>query len=266
MSVPYTLAVIDLCTQKDLRRARGIGFCCICGKPFVNGEKRTRQHVPPRAIFAEEDRTPPLILPAHEKCNGDQSPLDTVIGQLVAVLHRKYPKPDEVKLEVDMFQTAGGGVTAGVKNLPLRAIIFRWVRYFHAALYGTYLEDKGGMIFEPFPAGDFVDGQLVYAKTHVSRAHLTHVFKQQLKAGRTDGITCYNGKCQYRCTWLTFDNGTPFCLFALRLYNWEELGDPRHPNMGCVGWYFADTPPNAAIGTRLEIAVSNFRPLDPFAP
>lgn len=121
------------------------------------------------------------------------------------------------------------------------------------------------MVFEPFPAGNVVNGQLTYTETHISRPHLTHTFKQQLKAGRTDGITCYNGKCNYRCTWLMFDNGVPFCLFALRLYNWEDLGDSHHPPMGCVGWYYAATPPNAAIGTKLEIAVSNVRPLDPFA-
>lgn len=258
--------MIELRTQQDLRAARRRGFCCICGKPFVDWEKRTRQHTPPKAIFATADRTPPLLLPAHEQCNGDQSPLDTVIGQLVAVLHQKYPSPRDVKLKVDAFPTPDGQVIAGVSELPLRTIIFRWVRCIHAALYGTYLEDKGGMIFEPFPAGDVVNGQVVYAKTHISRPHLTHIFKQQLKAGRTDGITCYNGKCQYRCTWLNFDNGAPFCLFALRLYNWEELGDQRqHPNMGCVGWYFGEIPPNAATGTRLEIAVSNLRPLDPFA-
>lgn len=50
-------------------------------------------------------------------------------------------------------------------------------------------------------------------------------------AGPTDAVICYNGKRHYRCSWLTFDNGAPFCLFAFRLYNWEWLGDPRHPKM-----------------------------------
>ena len=182
------------------------------------------------------------------------------------MLHGKYPTARDVRLEIDVFQMDAGRTSAGVKNLPLRRIIFRWVRCFHAALYGAYLADMGGMIFEPFPAGDVVDGQIVYSKIPISRPVFTQVFKQQLKASRTDGITCYSGKCNYRCTWLNFDDGRPFCLFALRLYNWEDLGDPRHEGMGCIGWYFAETPPNATVGTSRQVAVSNLRPLDPFAP
>jgi hypothetical protein len=142
--------VIELRSQKDLRAAQSIGFCCICGKQFAQGEKRTRQHAPPKAIFAAADRTPPLILPAHEKCNGDQSPLDKVIGQLVAVLHGEYPAPEDLKLDVGVFPVKGGEATAGVKGLPLTKIIFRWARSFHAALYHEYLPDRGGYVHLPF--------------------------------------------------------------------------------------------------------------------
>lgn len=258
--------MIELRTQKQFQAARRLGVCCICGKPFAPGEKRTRQHSPPKAIFAEIDRTPPLILPAHENCNGDQSPRDTVIGQLVAVLHRKYPAPKDVRLNVEFFPRGEDEIAAGVKDLPLRSIIFRWVRCFHAALYGTYLVDRGGMIFEPFPAGHFIDGKVVYENTHMSRPYLTQVFKQQVKAGRTDAVICFNEKCHYRCSWLNFDDGNPFCLFALRLYNWEDLGDPNHPSMGCVGWYAADIPPTAARGEKTEDSDLDWTALDPFAP
>jgi hypothetical protein len=260
--------MIELRTQRDLRAVQNLDFCCICGKPFGPGDRPTRQHVPPKAIFADVDRTPPLILPAHEKCNNAQSPLDAVIGQLVATLHGKYPASQEVKLDVEAFRSPSGRVTAGVQNLPLTTIVFRWARYFHAALYREYLSDRGGSVYAPFPAGDVINGQLVYEKIHDGRFHLTHTFKQQVKAGRTDAVICYNGRCHYRCSWFRYDpplQNRTFCLFALRLYNWEELGDPRHPQMGCIGTYDAEIPPAGARGT-MHVPASNFAPLDPFAP
>ena len=164
--------MIELRTQKELRAVRGLQFCCICGKPFTKGEKRTRQHVPPKAIFAERDRTPPLILPAHEECNGDQSPLDTVIGQLVALLHGHYPQQRDLKLQVDAFDSGNGKMSAGVKHLPITTIIFRWARCFHAALYGEYLQDQGGCVLPPFPAGDVVNGAIVYEQMHIRALQL----------------------------------------------------------------------------------------------
>lgn len=257
--------MVEIRSQAELRLARKIGFCCLCGAQFEGVDEVTRQHIPPKTIFAESDRNPPLILPAHLKCNGDQSSLDTVIGQLVATLHGKYPEPADVKLEVDLLASTDGEHTvAGVKNLPLRTIVFRWVRCFHAALYGEYLIDKGGMIFEPFPAGHVIRDELVYEEIHMNRPYLVALFKQQVAARRTDGIMCYNDKCQYRCSWLAFDDGREFCLFALRLYKWEELGDKRHPRMGCVGWYMAKTPIKATRGTRVEVSISNVDQFDPF--
>jgi len=257
--------MIELRTQKDLRTVQNLAFCCICGEPFRQRGERTRHHLPPKAIFAEVDRNPPLILPAHGACNRDQSPLDTVIAQLVAVRHGKYPARKNLKLEVATVPLRGGQLKAGVTNLPLRPIIFRWVRCFHAALYREYLIDRGGMIFEPFQTADVVAGQLVFSKIPMDRPFLTDLFKQQARAGRTDTVVCYNEKCVYRCSWLKTDDGRPFCLFALRLYDWERLGDPDCPRMGCLGWYWASAPPNCATGVHLELAVANLVPLDPFA-
>ncbi len=256
-------------TQKDLRSLWGVGFCCVCGKPFAHGEERTRQHIPPTSVFAKEDREPPLILPAHDGCNQGQSTDDEVIGQLVSLLHGKRPAKERLRLAVQLFSVNGSVVPmAFVRDLPLNRIIFRWVRGFHAALYREYLPDRGGFIGPPFPESKPVEGGKVAPEPiHESRYDMTLTFKQQVKAGRTDAVTCRNGKCHYRCTWLNLDNGAPFCLFALRLYNWEELGDVHHfPRRGCIGWYGAPIPATAARGTRLEIPASNFDPLDPFAP
>jgi hypothetical protein len=258
----------EIVTQKDLRAAHSMPFCYLCGKPFAPGDERTKDHVPPKALFAVEDRSPPLILPVHPTCNGAESGRDELIGQLVACLRGDHPREERLRLSVHLFGLRGSSnPVAGVSDLPLMKIVFRWVRGFHAALYRTPLPDRGGMIHAPMPEFDLApDGRLVQFPVPECRPHLTRLFKEQVAAGRTDGVTCFNGKCQYRCSWLTFDQGQPFCLFALRIYNWEEFGDERGGKRGCVGYYFADPPSGATSGTRIHIAVPNLVPLDPFAP
>ena len=64
---------------------------------------------------------------------------------------------------------------------------------------------------------------------------------------------------------LNFDDGRPFCLFGLRLYNWESLGDIQHfEPRGCIGWYGCPHPVEATVGSPLEIPIKNLSPLDPF--
>lgn len=260
--------MIELRTQKDLRAVQSLGFCCICGKAFEPGEERNRQHVPPKAMFAVSDRTPPVILPAHATCNEAQSLWDAMTAQLIGPLHGSHAAPEDLKLRYEVFRESGMGSFSALREFPLEGIIFRWARYFHAALYREYLPDAGGNVFHPLPAGTFVDGRPVYEEQHISREVQTRFLKRQIKAGATDGLICYNGKCEYRCTWVNLDppsHHRTFCLFGLRLYNWEELGDPRFGPMGCVGMYEAPIPHGAARPTRIIVPVSNERPLDPFA-
>lgn len=256
----------SILTQKDLRVARGLDFCYLCGERLEASSKRSPDHVPPRAIFAKEDRDPPLILPTHHKCNQKRSGEDELIGQLVAVLHGKYPPEDQLKLRLLLFDSGPTrSPRAGLHDIPLVSIIYRWVRGFHAALYGQYLPDAGGYIYTPFPVHIKKDGVFKPLDDDPGRHELTATFKQHRKLGRLDQVACYNGKCDYRCTWMEFDDGRPFCLFGLRLYNWEELGDPTMPpKRGCLGWYFAEPPDNATRGTRVEVAISNLEPLEPF--
>ncbi len=61
-----------LITQKDLRKAHDLPFCYLCGKAFESREQKTRDHVPPKAIFRKQDRDAPLILHAHAECNEAQ--------------------------------------------------------------------------------------------------------------------------------------------------------------------------------------------------
>lgn len=253
-------------TQKELQNARRLDFCYLCGERFEANTKQSRDHIPPKAIFAVEDRDPPLILPTHHKCNNDRSVEDEMIGQLVSVIHGKYPPEGQLKLPLLLFDRGPNrSPRAGLQDMPLRRIIFRCVRGFHTALYGQYLSDMGGYIYTPFPGHIERDGVLSPVDEDEGRYELTETFKQHRKLQRVDQVICFNAKSDYRCVWLEMDDGRPFCLFGLRLYDWEELGDPTMPpKRGCLGWYYADPPANATRGTRIEVVVSNFEPLDPF--
>ena len=254
-------------SQAELRKAQKLDFCYLCGARFNHGDQRNRDHVPPKAIFATTDRNPPLVLPTHVSCNTERSEEDEVVAQLLAVLHGKYPKPERTRLAFDLFQRGSGAdPMVGLRDIPFRRIVFRIARGFHAALYGVHLEDKGGMIYAPFPAHDMIDGRLRPTEEDPGRYRMTLTIKEQRKAGRLDRVECFNGKCVYECVWPRFDDGRPFCLFALRIYNWEELGDPRlGPKRGCIGWYFADPPASATLATTLNVPVPNLWPLDPFS-
>lgn len=254
-------------TQPEFRQCQNLDFCYLCGVSFKKGDSKNRDHVPPKAIFAKEDRSPPLILPTHVKCNEDRSDEDEVIGQLLAVLHGKYPRQDQIRLEFDLFQRgAGANPLVGLRDIPFKRIVFRFVRGFHAALYGEPVKDQGGMIYAPLPAHNQIDGELQPFEDDSGRFQFTLMIKEQRKAGRLDRVECFNGKCVYECVWTRLDDGRPFCLFALRIYNWENLGDPSlGPQRGCIGWYLADLPASATSATKLHQPVANLFPLDPFS-
>lgn len=256
----------SILTQKELRNARRLDFCYLCGKRLEASSKPSPDHVPPRSIFAKEDRDPPLILPTHHNCNQQRSVEDELIGQLVALLHGKYPPEGQLKLPLLLFdQGPNRSLRAGLHDVPLGRIIYRLVRGFHAALYGQYLADEGGYIYTPFPVHIENHGVFSPLDDDPGRHGLTAVFKQHRKLKCLDQVVCCNAKCDYRCVWLEFDDGRPFCLFGLRLYNWEELGDPiLPPKRGCLGWYFAKTPADATCGTRIKVDAENLESLDPF--
>lgn len=242
-------------THHELKSAWQQQFCYLCGEPFKEGEMKSKDHVPPRSLFDKEDRDRPLILPTHESCNSARSPEDEVLGQLVLFLRGKLPRPERSRLAVKFFEPQSPNPMAGPKAPTWARMIYRCIRGFHTALYGEYVRDKGGFIYAPRPDGQRVDP---------GRIELTRALKQHRKIDRVDRVQCCNGKCLFECVWPEFDDCRPFCLFGLKIYDWEKLGDP--PQRGCVGWYFAGEPPRgAARHTKIEVPVSNSSPLDPFA-
>jgi len=266
----------EVSTQTELRSAQKLPFCYLCGNNFTQAAEKTRDHVPPKSIFATEDRDPPLILPTHLRCNGAQSDYDEIVGQLVAAIHGKYPEPTNMKLDVQVAEDANTGAqSAWLSGSNLHRIVCRWLRAFHAALYQEYLPDndgtKVGTMFSfdpPFPVGHIDDdGEIRVDAIRPHHAYFVKRIKHNRKAGRLDRLVCFNGKCVYDCVWDKADGGQPICIFALNVYDWNVLANTEDfPRRGCVGMYMPakGRPADATTATSLAMPISNIEELDPF--
>jgi hypothetical protein len=259
----------ELLSQADVRPARGLPFCYLCGQPFANRRDNHPDHVPPAALFAVNDRNFPLKVAAHVGCNREQSATDEVIGQLIAVIHGKHPRPENNKLQSEVFETAeSDSPFLAFVNTGLVGQIARWVRGFHAALYREFLPvETPCAIHPPFPSGRVEQDGFTIDKILVQHPVFVSVIKKNRAAGRLDRIVCYNSRCVYESVWVQMDQGPWACAFALRLYDWTALADSAHfEQRGCVGWYrpLAGPPPSATRWTTVEVPFSNVQPLDPF--
>ena len=261
----------EIRTDKDLRSVRKLLFCYLCGATLRKSDEVTRDHVIPRAVFLSQDRRMPFILPTHKKCNQEQSTADEIVGQLISTLNKKYPDRKNMRLKVSIQNESNLRHPVMVlEGIDLRGVIARWVKGFHAALYKEYLPRDTMHWFEPpVPVGQRTRNKAVFNKIGSYIPLIVETIKKNRKAGRVDRIECFNSKCIYECTWERLDDGRWACFFALKIYDWENLGDRLNfPKKGCVGWYMPPTgkPNNAAEGvTRLlEIPCSNTEPLNPF--
>ena len=188
-------------TQKDFRKVNGLPFCYFCGEPFNNSIERTRDHVPPKSIFLPEDRTPPLILNAHNKCNCEQSYADNEIGQLINILHDKIPAKKNKILRFGLYKGDDGTINSLI-NLDLEGIIFRWIRGFHAALYHEYLliprlRKVHAPIVSAIKDGTKIIGEPIQGQQLI----FVDAIKKNRKAENVDKIISNNGKCKYECVW-----------------------------------------------------------------
>lgn len=266
----------QLCTHKDFQAVGKLPFCYLCGKTFTGKFGKNRDHVPPRSIFASQDYRPPLILPTHASCNGAQSAYDEIVGQLIAVIHGKYPDPARMRLDVQVNEDPiTGAHSAWLSDTNLHRTICRWLRAFHAALYQEYLPDNDatndGTKFSfdpPFPVGHLEEGNEIRVDPiRPHHCYFVERIKQNRAAGRLDRIVCFNGKCIYECVWDSADRGESICIFALNVYDWGALGNTDdYPKRGCVGVYVParGRPAGGTLATVLAIPVSNAEKLDPF--
>jgi len=259
---------IQLESQRDLRVIQKLPFCYLCAREFRPGEVKNRDHVPPSSLFAVKDRDFPLILPTHDKCNHRQSAADELIGQVVGVLHGRplAENARQPRLAAGSFEDGSFGY--GALGLDLSGIIWRWVRAFHAALYRSPIGRCSFSVFPPFPEGREVGGTIEPVPVPEVIPLLVREVRRNRTTGTLDSVVCRRGRCRYECVWTQADAGQWFCVWALDLYGWSELGDVTHfERRGCVGTYRLQeqpVPATAVTGTRLHFVIPNEAHLDPF--
>jgi hypothetical protein len=257
----------ELCTRASIASARNLPFCYSCGRPVTKRDNHP-DHVPPRAIFAEADRDFPLKVAAHRACNNPQSSRDEVIGQLIAVIHGKYPDREHARLKPIVLETPEDGTPVLIfRDTGLPDQVWRWVRAFHAALYREFLPpDTRLALHLPVPSGTGTEDRLTVHGIYPQQYLFAEIVKKNRVARSLDRIECYNGQCVYECVWVQMDRGRWACVFGLKIYNWIVLGDKRLPSRGCVGLYEPKSgrPASGTKWTGLEFPVLNLAPLDPF--
>lgn len=250
-----------LTKHRDFQRVRNLPFCYLCGKPFASDDDCDYDHVVPEAIFAKSHRQTPLKLRTHTQCNAAESEKDEIIADLISMIHD--PKKRRAKLKKLVRVARHDGELMGGFQGPLANSIGRFLRGFHAALYGEYLPYKtNSAILPPFPTWNELQKPGIQPQFFA----FSEVLKKCRIAGCIDEIACYSGHCRYFCVWSRFDNGIPCCLFSLKIYEWEKLADTKHfPRRSCLGMYWTGSRPS--VGTKetiLAIPFTNFDPLDPF--
>jgi hypothetical protein len=258
--------MVTLTTLRDFQAVQHLPFCYVCGREFVAGDVRDRDHVPARNLFHVNDRSPPLWLPAHKTCNGSHSANDQKIGQLIGPRWGRASRGRDRQLRFTVY----GPNLAAITNINVEGIVMRWVRAFHAALYREPLLDFRHAVITPFPTAKREPFVMSINPILPQHGACVQTIKEQRALGNLDRIAANNGKLTYECVWATTDDGARWlCLFALNLYDWKGLGrTPLAPARGCAGFYTVSdrTPPEAAARRRrTSIAIPNLDQLDPFA-
>jgi hypothetical protein len=263
--------VPQLREQKDLQALRKLPFCYVCGSEFAPGEKQTRDHVPAKACFDPTDRTPPLLLPTHAGCNSENTLVDEKIGQLVGLRRGAAPEPSKGRLRIRATNSPEGGMMGGVNNLDVPSAIKRWIRGFHAALYGEPMPTETLFAMEtPFPMATIEDGRIAFRPLREGQhREFVEVLRRQRVANNVDSIRCNNGKLVYECVWDFFNDGIArLCIFALDLYGWADLGDTAHfQRRACVGSYVLPgqaAPARATSAAAFRVLLPEVDPFDPF--
>lgn len=259
-------------SQRALREVRNLPFCYLCGYLIRPGDMANRDHVPPEALFEKDDRNFPLILRAHKRCNETQGPDDEKIGQLVGLKLGRAPR-NHMHRKLDLRHATVGStqLRLGVlRGFHIEGAIRRWLRGFHAALYRAPLPaDALFAIQTPFPSGRVESRKLAVDELKPQHFLFVERIKQNRAAHSIDGIYCNNGKLRYECVWDQADNHGPwFCIFALNVYDWIDLGDINNfQPRGCAGAYWnpsASPPSMATKATRLVFTIPNRDATNPF--
>lgn len=255
-------------SHREFQSVAQLPFCYRCAGGFDDVENvPDRDHVPPKSIFAKEDRAlRPLILPTHKRCNGLSSTRDEEMAKFLRLLHTPPSRDKDIPRGFEGVVKLTNGTTMFlVDGRRIPHDLARWLRGFHAALYGEPLDELSGHFSMPFPASN--NGKRI---DEIPAQHFAFGELLQLnrRVGRVDTIVAFNGKCKYMCTWPCFDDGRRFCCFALNLYDWHLMGDVGvQPQRSCVGFYFAPPsgrPARATTATELMTHGWQVDRLNPF--
>lgn len=267
--------MIDIRTQRQLQRLRRLGFCYLCGDQIERNET-TRDHVVASRLILPQHRTPPLILPTHRSCNHKWAVSDGHMAELSRVLHGIQLDDDNLQLDyviaVDPETNEEVGAASGVN---IEHIVARWVQGFHAAMYGEYLPPIGSTRFcisTPFPRGGIErdSGRPVFEPLQPVHVPLCRCIQANRAAGRIDRLSIYDGNVVYECVWDVVEQGgvsKPACVFAIKFYNWEELGStPITAPRGCVGLYVpqGSPPVSSARSSPIDTSMIQFDNFNPF--
>jgi hypothetical protein len=259
---------VSLTDQKSLQGVQNLPFCYLCGRDFEADDSTDMDHVPPENAFAKEDRQP-LLLKTHVACNHRHSKTDQKIGQLIGMQLGRVPSDPKNRV-LKLHRSNQIGATA-LSNLDIDGAIWRWVSGFHAALYREPLTKfgLGRTLVSPFVRANLVNG--VWVAVPVLPQHLVFVetIKQHRVRGTLDSIQTNKGNLVYECVWAQSDHDGWFCMFALNIYDWKDLGaTPISPPRGCAGAYVMEAGQVSTSATRVSASalfVPNYDPLDPFA-
>ena len=124
------------------------------------------------------------------------------------------------------------------------------------------------MTTTPFPEGRIHGTEVDFIPLPSVVLRMVEEIKRNRLTGTLDRIVCRNGKCRYECVWTQFDRGEWFCVYALDIYDWKDLGDIAHfKARSCVGCYRRPekgAPRSATCSTRLQFPIDNLEELDAF--
>jgi hypothetical protein len=262
--------VPSLITHKQTREVLDLPFCYLCGQTFQPLDQKDKDHIPPKACFAKSDRNFPLQLPTHRSCNSRHKLTDEKIGQVISMKHGRVPSVRNQRLKFSFMPPAGRRGTIGaVMNIDIGGAIRRWIRAFHAALYGEPLPNETQFALQtPFPSARIAKHGPEFEPLRPQHFVFVSTIKTNRAAQNVDRIESNNKKLTYECVWDTADDGRWACVFALDLYSWKDLGDVNNfAARGCAGLYVmpsGQAPLSATKGTKLRVVVPNNDPLDPF--
>lgn len=260
----------EIITEHQAKAVAKQSACYLCGKSFMPDDRINREHVVPKGIFLREDRTFPLILPAHEGCNSEFSIADEQAKQLLAALHGDIKRLPIRTEAVGVIQRNGAPSGILLDGFPLHRMVHRIMKGCHTALYGELLpRETPNMVLTPLPSFDRESGEAHRHNFLQQHSRFCRMLKTQRRIGRLDRIHAYHGKFKFESAWTISDDGkTRFVIACIDIYGWHTLGDQvlGRPQ-GCIVSYHPPSnaiPKDASVVTSLEMPYVYIEPLNPW--